>query len=144
MTETKKKHEQIVALLDLGECEEAAYKLFTKIMRRHGLAEARRVFLKLGTPPSVRKLGKIRNYALLDRYDMMPKPNVQRLARELVKENETLPRAERHGPRGSTNQPTMDKHIRILLKERKVSLKKGTWWGPITKEQSVQYFGARK
>jgi hypothetical protein len=88
MTHTKKTHDQIAALL-LGECEEAAYKLFTKIMRRHGLAEARRVFLKLGTPPSGRKLGKIRNYALLDRYDMMPEPNVQRLARELVKENET-------------------------------------------------------
>jgi hypothetical protein len=78
MTETKKKHEQIVALLDLEECEQAAYKVFCEIMRRHGKTEARRIFLKFGRPPSNRKIGKIKNYALLDRHDMMkPGPNVK-------------------------------------------------------------------
>jgi hypothetical protein len=49
---------------------------------------------------------------------MKPKPNVQRLARELAKENETLPMQERHGPHGSTNQIVLDKHIRRLRDKR--------------------------
>jgi hypothetical protein len=119
-------------LLAVEGCENAAHKLFLEIREHHGDAEARRIFLKFGRPPSARKMGKIRNYALLDRHDMMkPKPNVKALARELAKENETLPREERHGPRGSTDPFTQERQIKRLLKERKAALKKGTWWGPI-------------
>jgi hypothetical protein len=145
MTEIKKKHEQFAASIDLWECEQAAYKVFCAIMQLHGKTEARRIFLKFGCPPSARKIKQIKNELLLLSLDRMkPKPTVQRLARELAKENETLPQNERHGPRGSTNQASMDKHIRLLLKEREASLKKGTWWGPVTDEQAVRYLGARK
>jgi hypothetical protein len=53
---------------------------------------------------------------------MKPDPNVQKLALLLAKENEKLPRADRHGPRGTTNPQTLDKHIRRLLAERKTRL----------------------
>jgi hypothetical protein len=49
----------------------------------------------------LRRLGYIKNQALLDRLEMMkPGPNVQRLAQELAEQNKALPREQRHGPRG--------------------------------------------
>jgi hypothetical protein len=99
--------------------EYAAYKLFRKIEEHHGRAGARRIFALWGSPPSAKKLRWIKNAALLDRLDMMkPEPNVQRLARELAEENKTLPREERHGPRGSINPVTLDKYIRRLCDKR--------------------------
>jgi hypothetical protein len=53
---------------------------------------------------------------------MKPNPNVQKLALRLAKENENLPQKDRHGPRGTTNPQTLDKHIRRLLAERKTRL----------------------
>jgi hypothetical protein len=100
-------------------CVNAALTLFYEIDKLHGRAVARRIFTMWASGPSPRKLGFIKNAALLDRYDMMrPTPNVQRLAQELAEENKTLPRGRRHGPRGTTNALTMDKHIRRLLAER--------------------------
>lgn len=103
----------------IGGCEDAAYLLFARIYRHHGIAEARRIFMKFGSAPTARKIAQIKNLGLLDRYDMMkPTPNVQRLARELAEENKTLPPRDRWGPRGTTNPATLDKHIRRLRDER--------------------------
>jgi hypothetical protein len=57
----------------------------------------------------LRRLGYIKNQALLDRLEMMkPGPNGQRLAQELAEQNKALPREQRHGPRGSTNPITLE------------------------------------
>jgi hypothetical protein len=97
----------------------AASNLFREIERHHGLAEARRIFAKLASPPNARRLNHIKNESLLNQLDMMkPAPDVQRLARKLAEENKALPRGQRHGPRGSTNPVTLDKHIRRLRDKR--------------------------
>jgi hypothetical protein len=102
-----------------GGAERLAYGLFNRIEKYHGRAEARRIFLKFGSPPSARRLGYIKNQALLDRLEMMkPEPNVQRLAQELAEQNKAFPREQRHGPRGSTNPITLEKHIRRLRDNR--------------------------
>jgi hypothetical protein len=98
---------------------DAASNLFHEIERHHGLAEARRIFTKLASPPNARRLNHIKNESLLNQLDMMkPAPDVQRLARKLAEENKALPRGQRHGPRGSTNPVTLDKHIRRLRDKR--------------------------
>jgi hypothetical protein len=98
----------------------AASLLFCLIEKHHGLAAARSIFNMFGTPPSAARINHIKNLGLLDRYDMMkPKPNVQRLAKELAAENEKLSREERWGPRGTTDPLVLDKHIRRLIQKRK-------------------------
>jgi hypothetical protein len=117
--------------------ENEASKLFQRIVERfgvddrhRGIDEARRIFDKFSAPPSPQRVAEIKNWALLDLCDLFA-PNVRKLARELAEENKTLPRAERHGPRGSTDPFVMDRHIRRLRKERKEALEKGTWGGPV-------------
>jgi hypothetical protein len=102
----------------IDKCELAALAFFCAIEKHVGLEEAYRIFSKFGTPPSDRKRALIKNLALLDLYDTMDKPNVQRLAWQLAAENKTLPPEERWGPRGTTSPVTLDKHIRRLLEER--------------------------
>ena len=112
----------------LSDSQFAASKLFHEIWTRHGEAEARRIFAAICEPTPRKMLAEIKNFKLLDLYDSMvddnmkPDPNVQKLALLLAKENEKLPRADRHGPRGTTNPQTLDKHIRRLLAERKTRL----------------------
>jgi hypothetical protein len=99
--------------------EYAAYLLFRLIEKHHGIAAARYIFTKFGAPPSAKRINQIKNLGLLDMYDMMrPKPNVQRLAKQLAAENEKLPREERWGPRGTTDPLVLDKHIRRLVQKR--------------------------
>jgi len=98
---------------------DAASNLFREIERHHGLAKARRIFAKLASPPTARRLTQIKNESLLNQLDMMkPEPDVHRLAWKLAEENKALPREQRHGPRGSTNPATLDKHIRRLRDKR--------------------------
>jgi hypothetical protein len=104
----------------------AAYLLFCLIDEHHGRYEARRIFRMWGIPPTKRQINEIKNLGLLDRYDLMQsEPNVQRLASQLADENKKLPQDQRHGPRGTTNPVTLDKHIRRLIKERKKRRKRG-------------------
>jgi hypothetical protein len=111
-------------------CEYLAYLLFMTIRAQHGDRIARRIFAKWGTPPTANQLNRIANMGLLDRLDMMePKPNVQRLARELAKENKLLPRSKQRGA-GTTNPITLEKHIRRVRDLRIAHMKKGTWAGP--------------
>jgi hypothetical protein len=87
--------------------------------------------MKYGTPPGSGRISDIKNSILLLRYDMMkPKGNVQRLAWQVAAENKKLRPKDRLGPRGSAYPPSIDRHIRRLLKERKQHMKRGTWLGP--------------
>jgi hypothetical protein len=114
--------------------ERAAYTLFVQIKRYHGLQKARRILTKFGSPPTKRKQVMIANHRLLDRYDMMrPKPNIQRLARQLAKENESLPRNQQRGP-GAIDAHALEKQISRQLKLRKIGMEKRTWWGPFPSE----------
>lgn len=100
-------------------CEHATLELLLEIKKHHGLAEARRILTKFGSPLTKERLRKIRNWTLLDCLDMMkPEPNIQKLACEIAEKNKTLPPEERYGPRGSINPLTLDKHIRRLCAER--------------------------
>jgi hypothetical protein len=142
--EWKKSARAIVKLLqkpDLGDlfvegcesvfgCNHIAQELFALITARHGERIARRIFAKWGTPPSDRRRQLIANMGLLDSLDMMkPKPNVQRLARELAAENKKLPRSQQRGA-GSTNPKALEKQITRIRDLRKAHMKKGTWRGP--------------
>jgi hypothetical protein len=49
----------------------------------------------------------------------MPEPNKQKLAVDLARKNETLPREKRYGPRGSTNPAAMLKQIDRVLKQKR-------------------------
>jgi hypothetical protein len=99
-------------------CEHAAYLLFTEIYTRHGIVEARRIFMKFGAEPTRTRLRLITNLALLDRYDMMkPRPNVERLAKQVAEQNKKLPREQQRGA-GGTDWKNLDKHIRRMLDER--------------------------
>jgi hypothetical protein len=110
-------------------CEHLAYQLFLLIREHHGNAEARRIFAMWGNPPTAKRLALIQNIGLLDRH-RMPKPNIQKLARQLAKENKALPRAKQRGA-GSTDPITLEKQIRRVRDFRKAHMKKGTWLGPI-------------
>jgi hypothetical protein len=104
----------------LVESRFAAAELFHELWTRHGEAEARRIFAEIGRPSTAKMLAEIKNFKLLFLHDNMePKPNVQKLARQLAKENEALPEEDRHGPRGTTDPQTLDKHIRRLIRERR-------------------------
>jgi hypothetical protein len=111
-------------------CEHIASQLFLLIRENHGEATARRIFAKWGNPPTAKRLAMFENVSLLDRLDMMePKPNVQKLARQLAEENKALPRAKQRGP-GSTNPIALEKQIRRIRDLRTRRMKKGTWLGP--------------
>ena len=98
----------------------AAAKIFHEAQVEIGLADARRIFKEVGTPPTPKQRAGWKNMELLMLYDcMMPRSNVQRLARELADKNKTLPKGERYGPTGSTDPLILDRHIRRLISKRK-------------------------
>jgi hypothetical protein len=102
----------------------AAAKLFREIQAEIGLDDARRIFAMVGAPPTAKQRAGWRNMELLALYDcMMPKSNVQRLARDIADKNKKLPKGERYGPRGSTDPLILDRHIRRLISRRKSKLR---------------------
>jgi len=108
-----------------------AQLLFMVIREHHGDRIARRIFAMWGTPPSKRRLSDINNLALLDRLDLMKKPNVEQLARQLIAEHEkTVPKQKRRGASG-IDAKNLAKQIRRQRDRRKAAMKKGTWYGPI-------------
>src|SRR5215475_1250969 len=108
----------VEAVDTIGGAEDLACNLFRDIEGRHGRTEARRIFRKFVSPPGARRLNQIKNESLLDRLDRMNPPNVQKLAERLAEENKALPPEQRHGPRGSINPTTLEKHIRRLRDKR--------------------------
>ena len=59
------------------------------------------------------------DFRLLSEYYSMTKPNKLKLATELARKNETLPRAERYGPRGTTSPLTMLQQIKRVLRDER-------------------------
>jgi hypothetical protein len=100
--------------IDLDKWFFAAAKLFHEMQGEVGLAEARRVFTMIGTPATAKQRAIIKNMELLAHYDtMMPKSNVQQLARQLAEKNKKLGREERYGPRGSTDPVPFERSSRF-------------------------------
>jgi hypothetical protein len=113
-----------------GGAQMEALKLFKQIETHHGRERARAIFGELGKPLSKARANELRNWALLERYDAMEKPIVAELARQVVKENAGLPEEQQLTPRYRPTLPTVDKHLRNLLRERQEGLKAETWEGP--------------
>jgi hypothetical protein len=107
-----------------------ALKLFMQLEEHHGAGEARRIFIEWGKEPSKKRINELKNWALLQRYDAMEKPNVAKLARDIVAENAGLPKDQQLTPRYRPTLFTVDKHLRLLLTRREASLRDGTWEGP--------------
>jgi hypothetical protein len=108
----------------------AALKLFMQLEEHHGAGQARKIFIEWGKEPTKKRINELKNWALIQRYDAMEKPNVAKLAREIVTENAALPRDKQLTPRYRPTLFTVDKHLRLLLSRREASLKNGTWEGP--------------
>lgn len=120
-----------------------ALNLFLEIRESIGEKNARWIFAKWGTPPTQRRMNEIRNHALLDRFDRMKGGSILALAKQLAKENETLPIKDRRAA-GGVDVVALEKHIRDVVKKRERGLAAGKWHGPITEAQAVRHFGARK
>jgi hypothetical protein len=114
----------------LGGAQMEALKLFRQIETHHGRERAQAIFRELGKFLSKARANELKNWALLERYDAMEKPIVAELARQLVEENAGLPEEQQLTPRYKPTLPTVDKHLRNLLRERQEGLKAETWEGP--------------
>jgi hypothetical protein len=141
---------QIAANPNVPEAGELQTELQLGI-NRLGSLRAKRIFRHFGKLPSTTDLNDRRNYALLDRFDMGVWDKETRkwrpvsmlgLAKIVAKENEALPLEERKGP-GGVDVAALAKHIENQVKKRERELEAGTWFGPITHEQAIRYFGAR-
>jgi hypothetical protein len=110
-------------------CAGALERLYDAIQEHHGHAAARHLFLpgSIGYPfkyPAEEERGRIQNniycapedFRLAIEFYAMPKPNKEKLANDLARKNETLPKEERYGPRGTTSPMTMLKQIKRVLK----------------------------
>jgi hypothetical protein len=117
-------------MTQLAGAELEAWKLFLLIKQHHGETEARRIFREWGKEPSKNRINELKNWALLQRFDEMEKPTVAELARQVVEENAGLSEEEQLTPRYRPTLPTVDKHLRNLLRERREGLKAETWEGP--------------
>jgi hypothetical protein len=120
-----------------------ALNLFLEMRENIGEKNARWIFAKWGTPPTQRRLNEIKNHALLDRFDRMQSPSILALAKQLAKENESLPTKDKRAA-GGTDVVALEKHIRDVVKKRERGLAARTWHGPITEAQAVRHFGAKK
>jgi hypothetical protein len=107
-----------------------ALKLFRQIETHHGREAAQAIFRELGKPLSKARANELKNWALLERYDAMEKPIVAELARQIVEENARLSEEEQLTPRFRPTLPTVDKHLRNLLRERQEGSRAETWEGP--------------
>jgi hypothetical protein len=117
-----------------------AWKLFLLVKQHHGEKEARRIFREWGKEPKKNRLNELKNWALLQRYDAMPDPNVAKLARAIVEMNATLPKDQQLTPRYRPTVTSLDKHLRLLLKRRAAALRNGTWEGPTSMKRLNQLF----
>jgi len=130
----------------------AAYWLFAELNKQVGRTGARGAFWQFAKPLTQRRRNEIRNHGLLDRLDMMvdaagnPAPNMLGLAKRMAAENALLTPNERkaRGSAGSTDVSSLAKHIRDIVKRREQGLKNRTWHGPVTEEQAMRHFLAKK
>jgi hypothetical protein len=110
--------------LTLEGFEQAASALFLAIKNQHGAKAAQLIFKKIGRKESARDIARFQNLILLDQYDLMENPNVQKLARIIAEDNRALPRKEQRGS-GGTNAVAIEKLIRRLLAERERDIAQG-------------------
>jgi hypothetical protein len=120
---------EIADITNLDACAGALERLYDAIQEHQGHAAAQRLFLwgVSGYPSKYtdeqerqRMQDNIRrapeDFRLALEYYAMPKPNKERLANDLVRKNETLPKEKCFGPRGTTSPMTMLKQIKRVLK----------------------------
>jgi hypothetical protein len=100
------------------QCALAVARLYEAVEGAHGEAAARRMFALYGNNLTPRQIAERKNAELMLALVHMPKPNKQKLAVDLARKNETLPREKRYGPRGSTSPATMLKQIERVLKQK--------------------------
>jgi hypothetical protein len=90
--------------------------LLYEIARQYDLPTARSIFKWAGPMTTKRMQTQFNNACVLQRLaEMRPRPNIAKLARELAKENENLPKEQQRGA-GSINPVVLEDHIRHLAK----------------------------
>jgi hypothetical protein len=116
----------LIRLLDLDSienCRLAAKLLFNEIEERHGSAAATRILTDAPTSPdSSHDLKKSKDDLVLQLYNSMKRPSVEKLARELAEANNLLFPDERCGPPGSTSIDIMERYIWGLLRAQREHL----------------------
>jgi hypothetical protein len=98
-------------------CEYAAHLVFMEIRERHGEPEARCIFAALGVEPSKSRLRQIKNDVLLNIVDLMMEDKVQSDG-STTKGMSIQAIARRYAEWRGADVLTVDKHIRVLLKNR--------------------------
>jgi len=126
---------EIEDVTSLGACAEALVRFYDAIQERHGHKAAMDLFLQAsnGYPDryadheeycAIRNYERIKlnvwiapdDFRLALEFFAMPKPNKEKLAADLARKNETLPKEQRYGPRGTSSPTTMLKQIGRVLK----------------------------
>lgn len=108
-------------MAEIINCETAADRLFDEIEQHHGAEVARRIFNKYAKPPSKWEPQRAAADALvcmvkLDEWNN-GKRNIDKVARELAKWNETAPPERRYGT-GTTDPLLMEQQIYRALKSK--------------------------
>jgi hypothetical protein len=106
-----------VSLGKTEDCWVAACNLFTEIAKRHGDAEAKRIFRELGAPSGARRK-RLAEMELRDFHEISQRQgrSIQSTARRIAEINRTLSRDERLG-RGSTSEDALRQQIKRALKK---------------------------
>lgn len=105
----------------------AASLLFGLLSAHHGEDEARRIFAMWAAPRTDHEISKIENASLLTRYEMMSKPSVRQLAKQLIKEKEEVsPPKDPRGAHG-TKLENLEKLIRREIGDRKKEMGEKAW-----------------
>jgi excisionase family DNA binding protein len=101
-------------------CQEAIGHLFWIISQEHGQIKTRRLFAPHGRPIKPRDMSQQKNLALAIRYYLTPEDQRTeiRVAQQLVKENETLPKHQQWGGKKSCDDEfAMQRQINRVLKQ---------------------------
>jgi hypothetical protein len=100
--------------------------VFSLAVEHIGEQQAYDIFGNFGPPPK-RTMQQRKNWDLLRRYDKMePKPNADKLARELA-------------AKGAGDEGSIARNLRRLLKDRREAMAAKTWNGPFPPGQTPDY-----
>jgi hypothetical protein len=103
-------------------CEIAADRLFDEIEQHHGAETARHIFSKYAKPPSKWEPQRAARRELVWMVELDEgingKRNIDKVARELAKWNETAPPERRYGT-GTTDPLLMEQQIYRALKDKR-------------------------
>jgi hypothetical protein len=104
--------------------------MYSHIEKHHGAEAASKIFLTFGKKLSKTRLNRLKNMNLYWLFDQMEDPNVAALAREVFEKNAERSRNDQLTPRPNPSVPTLEKHLRELIKKRDEAERAGTWKGP--------------